>query len=257
MQLNRNLLPFVTSEILGLANLLFGSTKGSIINLMPQAKLRHLENKKKYPWYLCAALVFSIIPLPWYLNVRALGEDLVRDDLTLAKEISELSGKLDQSLKENSDLDTLKTVNKVASEQIFLLESLSTKVFFLQELLNELQSKIGFRLNHNTWIDSFEFLPSSSGSLTDPYTSNVKNIVRITGRYLVKPESPVKDQPEDNRRLALIEFSGEIQEFLSKSIASMPQVSNVRKKTFSIEGKGDLYNRQFTHFEFDLLLDIE
>ena len=252
---NRNLLPFVISEILGLANLLLGNIKGSVINLMPQAKLRHLENKKKYPWYLCAALVISIIPLPWYLNVRALGEDLVKDDLTLAKQISELSGKLDLSLKENTDLDILKTVNKSARQQIVLLESLSKKVFFLQELLNNLQTKIGFRLNHNTWIDSFEFLIPPSASLTDPNNSNVKDIVRITGRYLVKPESTKKDQPEDNRRLSLIELSGEIQEFLSKSIASMPQVSNVRKKTFSIEGKGDLYNRQFTHFEFDLLLD--
>ena len=58
--------------------------------------------------------------------------------------------------------------------------------------------------------------------------------MRITGRYLVKPESTKKDQPEDNRRLSLIELSGEIQEFLSKSIASMPQVSNVRKKHFRL-----------------------
>ena len=131
MYLTRNLLPFVISEILGLSNLLLGNTKGSVINLMPQAKLRHLENKKKYPWYLCAAIVFSIIPLPWYLNVRAFrGGSAQGDDLTITKQISELSGKLDQSLKENSDLDILKTVNKSARQQIVLLESLSKKVFF-------------------------------------------------------------------------------------------------------------------------------
>ena len=61
---------------------------------------------------------------------------------------------------------------------------------------------------------------------------------------------------EENRRLALIDESGRMQSH-SQAIASIEQVLHLSKKTFSIEGKGDLYNRQFTHFEFELELDLE
>ena len=81
-------------------------------------------------------------------------------------------------------------------------------------------------------------------------------LARVSGRYLVKPDIQLYDLPEDDRKLALIEESGRIQESLTKAVSDIGQVVNVSKKTFSIEGKGDLYNRQFTHFEFDLELDL-
>ena len=47
-----------------------------------------------------------------------------------------------------------------------------------------------------------------------------------------------------------------MQEELTQAIAEIKQVVKINKKVFSIEGKGDLYKRQFTHFEFELVLDL-
>ena len=130
----------------------------------------------------------------------------------------------------------------------------------MQKFLNDLQLKIDPRINQNTWIDTFELLsnnnqiPLSKNNEDTPSRTNI--IARISGRYLVQPSAQLNSLPEENRKLILIEESGLIQENLTRAIADIQQVVRVRKKTFSIEGKGDLYNRQFTHFEFDLELDL-
>ena len=81
--------------------------------------------------------------------------------------------------------------------------------------------------------------------------------VKISGRYIVKIEQTQSPLRDDQKRLALIDSNGKKkQESLTNSISNIKQVSKVLNKVFSTEGKGDLYNRQFTHFEFDLNLDL-
>jgi len=164
------------------------------------------------------------------------------------------------SKKENANLELIKSINKTAGSHINQLEILSKKVFSIQDFLNSLQLKLDEEINQNTWIDRFEFLPPRR-QITAPLAKREEQnalsvLARVSGRYLVKPEIQLYDLPEDDRKLALIEESGRIQESLTKAVSDIGQVVNVSKKTFSIEGKGDLYNRQFTHFEFDLELDL-
>ncbi len=256
----RTILPFITSESIGLANLLLLDPKTNTINLMPTAKLKQLENKKKLPWLLCSAFVLSVIPLPWYLVLKGTEKQLNQEAISLKRQTQELTEKLTLSQKENANLELIKPINKTASSYINQLESLSKRVFSLQSFLNGLQVKLDAEINQNTWIDRLEFIPSDRlipGSFENEADDKALHVLaRISGRYLVKPNVQLHDLPEESRKLALIEESGQIQESLTKAVADIGQVLSVSKKTFSIEGRGDLYNRQFTHFEFDLRLDL-
>ena len=124
----------------------------------------------------------------------------------------------------------------------------------VQEFLNSLQSVIDDPINENTWIDSVDFYIQKNPVIS--HLNQNSQRVKISGRYIVKIESSDLPLKDDQKRLALIDSNGRKQESLSNSISNIKQVSKVFNKVFSTEGKGDLYNRQFTHFEFDLGLDL-
>ena len=257
---SRAMLPFVCSEIIGLAKILCEEKSASPLNLMPTAKAKQLANKKKLPWIFSSVLILSLMPLPWYLTLNVREGHLVSAIKNLKQQTLEEKKSLENLKTENESLDIIKAINKKAASYISRLETLANRGFSMQMLLNDLQLKIDPRINQNTWIDTFELLsnnnqiPSLKSSEEQLNKTNI--VARISGRYLVQPSTQLNSLPEENRKLVLIEESGQIQENLTRSIAAINQVVRVRKKTFSIEGKGDLYNRQFTHFEFDLELDL-
>ena len=257
---SRTLLPFVSSETIGLAKILCGEKAVLPINLMPAAKVKQLANKKKLPWLFCSVLILSVIPLPWYLTLKVSGGHLGSATKSIRQQTLEEKKSLEILKKENENLEIIKAINKRASSYIHRLEMLAQRGFSLQKFLNDLQLKIDPRINQNTWIDTLELLSNNSQTTSLKSSENPPSrtmvIARISGRYLVQPANQLNSLPEDSRKLILIEESGQIQENLTRAIADIQQVVRVRKKTFSIEGKGDLYNRQFTHFEFDLELDL-
>lgn len=59
-----------------------------------------------------------------------------------------------------------------------------------------------------------------------------------------------------SRRNNLIDTNSLVQESLTQGITDIPQVASLTKTVFSTEGKGDLFNRYFTHFELELTLDL-
>jgi hypothetical protein len=103
-----------------------------------------------------------------------------------------------------------------------------------------------------------QFVPNNVLPITQEIESGqigTQNI-NLTGRYLVKANTKKSSSSTDERKLLLIEESGRMQEELTQAITGIKQVVKINKKVFSIEGKGDLYKRQFTHFEFELVLDL-
>ena len=82
------------------------------------------------------------------------------------------------------------------------------------------------------------------------------NVVNIVGRYLVKLTAENLDLTFEDRKDKLLENNGIRQESITNSFSEINGVGKIRKKVFSIEGKGDLYNRQFTHFEIELEIDL-
>ena len=109
---DRSILPFIFSESLGLANLLILEPKVTALNLIPTAKLKQLENKKKLPWLLASAFLMSLIPLPWYLTLSGTERKLNEEAVNLKRQTVEITEKLNLSKKENANLELIKSINK-------------------------------------------------------------------------------------------------------------------------------------------------
>ena len=183
----------------------------------------------------------------------------------LSKELDSLSSlaretasELEETKSANKNLDLLAEVCAIAGHHINAREKLSPHIYSVQKFLNSLQTVIDPNVSENTWIDSMQFVSNNFLPITQEKESGeigTQNI-NLTGRYLVKTDIKKSSSSTDERKLLLIEESGRMQEELTQAIAGIKQVVKINKKVFSIEGKGDLYKRQFTHFEFDLVLNL-
>lgn len=253
------LLPFVSSETLGLATQLLNPHKNTVLNLLPEANIRQLDNKRKLPWLFCASLILGLTPLPWLVNLYNAEISLNKELATLNTLAKETTQELEQIKSDNKNLDLLVEICGILAQHIKVRENLSPHVFSVQKFLNSLEIVIDPKVSENTWIDTMQFVPNIKLSTYDEIGSaeiGTQNI-NITGRYLVKPNTEKASSSSDERRLLLIEESGRRQEELTQAVIGIKQVAKISRKVFSIEGKGDLYNRQFTHFEFDLVLDLK
>jgi len=191
--------------------------------------------------------------------------NLYGTEMYLSKELDSLSSlaretraELEETKSANKNLDLLAEVCAIASQHINKREKLPPHVYSVQKFLNSLQAVIDPKVSENTWIDSMQFIPNNVLPITQEIESGqigTQNI-NLTGRYLVKANFKKSSSSSDERKLLLIEESGRMQEELTQAITGIKQVVKINKKVFSIEGKGDLYKRQFTHFEFELVLDL-
>jgi len=165
---------------------------------------------------------------------------------------------LEKTKSSNKNLGLFVEINRVLDHHLRKQENLSSNVFSLQKFLNELQAILHPDISENTWIDTMEFMPLTMSNNNGILSEKVDlQKLKITGRYLVKLENSLNPSSIDDRKLLLIEESGRRQEKLTQAITEIDHVAKVNQKVFSIEGKGDLYKRQFTYFEFDLLLDLK
>ena len=254
----KGLLPFVSSETIGLATQLINPAKSTVLNLLPNTKIRQLDNKKKLPWLFCASFILGLTPLPWLINLYGTEMYLSKELDSLSSLATETKAELEETKSANKNLDLLTEVCASASKHINTREKLSPHVYSVQKFLNSLQAVIDPKVSENTWIDSMQFIPNNVLPITQEIESGqigTQNI-NLTGRYLVKANIKKSSSSSDDRKLLLIEESGRMQEELTQAITGIKQVVKINKKVFSIEGKGDLYKRQFTHFEFELVLDL-
>jgi hypothetical protein len=74
--------------------------------------------------------------------------------------------------------------------------------------------------------------------------------VILSGRYLVRTKEEFSETDINEKRNHLIELNSKKQEALTQYLEALPFIKKVDKKTFSIEGKGDLFERYFTHFQY-------
>ena len=71
-------------------------------------------------------------------------------------------------------------------------------------------------------------------------------------------ESNLKiDLSEKNVRDILIDLDRVKKEALTDYLSNIPHIQKIERKSFSIEGKGDLFNRYFSHFEYEILLKVK
>tara|TARA_B100000212_G_scaffold298870_1_gene243285 strand:- start:811 stop:1191 length:381 start_codon:yes stop_codon:yes gene_type:complete len=124
----------------------------------------------------------------------------------------------------------------------------------MQEILLETDVK-------DTWYDQLNIYKETSSSLgkRDLRSTGVNKSaykLKLTGRYLVRDEAldDIQKEGTSSFREFLIDLNSKKQQALTEHLQKIPFISSVDEKVFSIDGKGDLFNRYFTHFSYEFTL---
>lgn len=258
----RALLPFMIGEPVGLATTVFNIDKNQALkrplNLLPANKLMNLSFKKKVPILLIAALIFSFIPLPSILKNSSTEEQLVKElgflehnGKVISKEIAE-----NELLREKFIFT--ERLNKFAFERNEIFREKSFSCWLLQDFLNQLQSSLEHIDVSDAWFDElrFEEIPKKGivSSVNMRRLNKAKSFkIILSGRYLIRATETFEETETNQKRNHLIELNSQKQEALTQYLEALPFIKKVNKKTFSIEGKGDLFKRYFTHFKYEFL----
>ena len=253
----RPLLPYISGEPIGLARAVFktddSNTLKTPLNLLPESKLTNLNFKKKIPILLFSAALLSCLPLIGIIFKSSAETHLKKELLEINSENRKLKSKiLDlESLKEKYDFTEITNQLVLNRNEIFHHKSLSC--WFIQDFLNQLQSSLDHPDVKDTWFDELYFEDKGMGKPPKNLKANTKqNSTRIilVGRYLVRTTSVFSENQLDEKRNHLIELNSRKQEALTQYLETLPYIEKVDKKTFSIEGEGDLFKRSFTHFRY-------
>ena len=252
------LLPFMTSEAVGLSRTIFSNnseaTSGlsTTINLLPSSKLKSIGLKKKLPFIILSLFIISLFPLPSIIKHSTLEKELLVKKEKIQSNVYLLEDDLDQKKSlQNKLLFSQTLVQGINNSHYPLIEKLNNS-WVIQDTINFVQGIITEKDIGDIWLDSFALnKPERPSYGTSSNTINEKLLLTITGRYLVRLDDNIKsDQIQDT----LIELDRQKKEFLTNYLSQIPHIDKIEKKTFSIEGKGDLFKRYFSHFEYQIKL---
>lgn len=258
----RNLLPFMLSEPVGLATSIFSkvadgqSPLTKTINLLPKSKLTNLNFKRKQPLLLVSAFLLSLTPVPsiWsnYQENDRHQKALIGAQEDLTKMEESLSG-----MESKSDtLDFLQYFTKQVHSRNQVYQQQAETLWKLRELLNHLQNSLEFEDISDTWFDEFKI----TGLEQDEQRNSLRSaqdstpVLKLSGRYLVRPtveSSADRAALRDN----LIELNQKKQRALTNHLENLPIIAELRSDVFKTSGKGDLENKYFTYFEFEIILN--
>lgn len=262
----RNLLPFMLSEPVGLASSIFSSAGGGAsaltktINLLPESKLTNLNFKRKQPLLLVSAFLLSLTPLPGLLSNYAEGQKLDDELKRHKQEKAVLSDDLGGLENKSESLDFLQYFTKEMHLRNHSYEEKEQTLWKIQNLLNYLQNSLDHDEVSDTWFDEFSISKPNSVSTrnasrnTPRESKDIVPILRLTGRYLVRPTVDPKSESRDVLEENLNKLNSEKQTALTNYLADLPMIKEVGNRTFQIKEKGDLFNRYFTYFEFEIIL---
>jgi type IV pilus assembly protein PilM len=255
----RPLLPFMIGEPVGLAAAVLkvggNDALKRPLNLLPANKLTSLSFKKKMPLLILSSLLFCLLPIPNILKQSSTEKTLENELVELKKSTDSLQDEVDS--KEALKVKFLFTekLNKFLFERNLIFRQKSLSCWSLQDFLNQLQSSLNHTDVSDTWFDELKFseLNESSSNRSNrnlAIKENVKFRVILSGRYLVRTTENFSASNINEKRNHLIELNSKKQEALTQYLKGLPFIEKIDKKTFSIEGKGDLFERYFTHFQY-------
>ncbi|MDG1326232.1 MAG: pilus assembly protein PilM [Opitutales bacterium] len=258
----RALLPYMIGEPVGLATAILNSNEGNTLkrplNLLPANKLTNLSFKKKIPLLLIAAFIFSLLPIPSILNKSSLEGELEKELSSLRQNTRDLKSNIaDQELLQEQFLFTDK-LNQLVFERNQKFREKSFSCWVIQDFLNQLQDSLDHADVSDAWFDELRFQEISTRSRENTVGNqrlNEKKRYKIilSGRYLVRIEKGFKESETNEKRNHLIELNSVKQEALTQYLEALPFIEKVDKKTFSIEGEGDLFKRYFTQFKYEFI----
>jgi len=258
----RSLLPFMLSEPVGLASSIFSAAANEqsaltkTINLLPESKLTNLNFKKKQPLLLISAFLLSLTPLPALLTNYQESESLSADLKKAEKEQSDLSEGLSGMESKSDTLDFLQYFTKQVHARNQVYQQQAKTLWKLRVLLNHLQNSLEYEDISDTWFDEFKITGRNQDGQRNPSRSTQDStpVLKLSGRYLVRPtveSNSDKDALRDN----LIELNQKKQRALTSHLKELPVIAELRSDVFKTSGKGDLENKYFTYFEFEIILN--
>ncbi len=254
------LLPFMTSEAMGLARSLFNlnstGTAGftSTINLLPSSKIKSLGLKQKLPFISIAVFMLSLLPLPFIIKNQNQQAELKENQRKLNKELSLLDEEISKQKELHKELlFSQNFVSELKNSQAPIQGKIAG-CWAIQDIINYIQGIITEEEIGDIWLDSFSLAkPKDKAYGIAKDLSSQNFILTISGRYLVRIEKKLK---EDEKRDQLIELDRTKKEKLTAYFNDIPFIKKIKRKSFSIEGKGDLFNRFFSHYEYEIMLDL-
>ena len=259
----RNLLPFMLSEPVGLASSIFSNDQSSLtktINLLPESKLTNLNFKRKQPLLLLSAFLLSLTPLPSLFTNYQESETLSTDRKQLKAIKSDLQESLSGMESKSNTLEFLQYFTKEVHSRNQAYQEQGKTLWKLRVLLNHLQNSLEYEDITDTWFDEFKITGENSSSRAQPGArpnralQDSTPVLKLSGRYLVRPtveSNSDKDALRDN----LIELNQKKQRALTSHLKELPVIAELRSDVFKTSGKGDLENKYFTYFEFEIILD--
>jgi type IV pilus assembly protein PilM len=259
----RSLLPFMLSEPVGLAASIFtsSSTESAVltktINLLPASKLTSLNFKKKQPFILLSAFILSLTPLPallsGYFESNGLTDELEQSN----SEKNKLAGILDGLESKGDTLTFLQYFNDRIYDRNEKYQKYGDSCWRTQNLVNLLQHSLNHEEVADTWFDEFKLITPTSlinrGTQSQKIVSG--SVLILSGRYLVRPTVNPKTASESILEDNLIQLNSAKQKALTNYLSSLSIIKEVRKKKFQTKERGDLFNRYYVYFEFEIILD--
>ena len=255
------LLPFMTSEAVGLSRTLFDSNKeastelSTTINLLPSSKLKSLGLKKKLPFFILSLFILSALPLPSIIKHLNVEKELLLNKENLNEKFTLLDNQIsDRKILQNKLLFCQNLVSEINNSHS-TLHYKSHSSWIIQETINFVQGIITQENIGDIWLDTFSLNKAEQPLYNSSSNSYSKDLLLvISGRYLVRLDENIDD---DQIQDALIELDRQKKENLTDYLNTIPHIDKIVKKTFSIEGKGDLFNRYFSHFEYEIKLKLK
>lgn len=258
----RYLLPFMLSEPVGLASSIFSSTSSDrspltkTINLLPESKLTNLNFKRKQPLLLVSALLLSLTPLPALWTNYADSQVLKKDLDEAKRDLGEVKEGLYGMESKSETLDFLHYFTKEVHARNEVYQNESKSLWKVRVILNHLQNSLEYEDISDTWFDEFRIIGLAQELQRSPSRSAQEStpILKLSGRYLVRP---TVDSSADNAQLSdnLIELNQKKQTALTKHLEDLPIIAELKSKKFQISDKGDLLNKYYTYFEFEIILN--
>jgi len=254
------LLPFMTSEAMGLARSLFNlnstGTAGfaSTINLLPSSKIKSLGLKQKLPFISIAVFLLSLLPLPSIIKHHNQQAEIKENQRKLNNELSLLDEEISKQKELHKELlFSQDFISELKTSQAPLQGKIAGS-WAIQDIINYIQGIITEDEIGDIWLDSFSLAkPKDKAYEVLKGLSSQNFILTISGRYLVRIDKKLKD---DEKRDQLIELDRTKKEKLTAYFNDIPFIKKIKRKSFSIEGKGDLFNRFFSHYEYEIVLDL-
>lgn len=253
---NHSRIPFIISEPLGFALLV--SKKENALNLIPKKSIKELKFKRKKVYLSIASFCIALLPIFTIFETLRSEENLINYSNDLKRDLDFNNKKLKDLNSKKSTLETYENYNLKVYEFLKQLDYSNKNLHSQTRFINSLQNLTQSDEINNIWIDSIKYLESFTNSINGSayrQKDSALTPINITGRYLVELNDLNKMDP-NSRRNNLIDANSLIQESLTQGIIDIPQVNSLNKTVFSTEGKGDLFNRYFTHFELELTLDL-